>query len=223
LLPLPLRVLPATRLPAHPPIARSTARPNTQKKKPKDEKEDEEKDEGEEAGEEDESDSANEAGDAGGDDDDDGFVSIPAGREYKYEELLDRMYSLLLANNPELAGDRKRFLMKPPQVVREGSKRVVIINFGDICKTLNRSQVRAASAQGLASPVSQARACISPGAFGWAHFRIVPPGLASPGADSGTHPIGPRLRLHACGDGHHWLNRRVEPDGDQGPLPAKGD
>ena len=69
----------------------------------------------------------------------DGFISIPADREYKYEELLDRMYSLLHANNPELAGDRKRFLMKPPQVVREGSKRVVIINFGDICKTLNRS------------------------------------------------------------------------------------
>merc|ERR1711967_157807 len=69
----------------------------------------------------------------------DGFISIPADREYKNEELLDRMYSLLHANNPELAGDRKRFLMKPPQVVREGSKRVVIINFGDICKTLNRS------------------------------------------------------------------------------------
>ena len=66
-------------------------------------------------------------------------MSIPADREYKYEELLDRMYSLLVANNPELAGDRKRFLMKPPQVVREGSKRVVVINFGDICKTLNRS------------------------------------------------------------------------------------
>ena len=47
-----------------------------------------------------------------------GFVSIPADREYKYEELLDRMYSLLVANNPELAGDRKRFLIKPPQVVR---------------------------------------------------------------------------------------------------------
>merc|ERR1719163_1135988 len=67
------------------------------------------------------------------------FVSIPADREYKYEELLDRMYSLLHANNPELAGDRKRFLIKPPQVVREGSKRVVLVNFGDICKTLNRS------------------------------------------------------------------------------------
>ena len=60
-----------------------------------------------------------------------GFMSIPAGREYKYEELLDRMYSLLIANNPELAGDRRKFLMKPPQVVREGSKRVVFINFGD--------------------------------------------------------------------------------------------
>jgi translation initiation factor 2 subunit 2 len=49
------------------------------------------------------------------------------------------MYSLLHANNPELAGDRKRFLIKPPQVVREGSKRVVLTNFGEICKTLNRS------------------------------------------------------------------------------------
>ena len=92
------------------------------------------------------------AGDDDDDDDDDddeaddyegdgagGFVSIPADREYKCEELLDRMYSLLHANNPELAGDRKRFLIKPPQVVREGSKRVVLVNFGDICKTLNRS------------------------------------------------------------------------------------
>ena len=80
-------------------------------------------------------------GDDDGEDDESekDFVSIPADREYKYQDLLDRMYSLLTANNPELAGDRKRFLMKPPQVVREGSKKVVVINFGDICKTLNRS------------------------------------------------------------------------------------
>ena len=26
------------------------------------------------------------------------------------------MYSLLIANNPELAGDRRKFLMRPPQV-----------------------------------------------------------------------------------------------------------
>ena len=106
-------------------------------KKPKEKKEAKEDEAGGE--DDDESDSGDEGGDTVGEMDEDGFVSIPAGREYKYEELLDRMYSLLVANNPELAGDRKRFLMKPPQVVREGSKRVVVINFGDICKTLNRS------------------------------------------------------------------------------------
>ena len=68
-----------------------------------------------------------------------GFDERTGEVKVKYEELLDRMYSLLHANNPELAGDRKRFLVKPPQVVREGSKRVVLVNFGDICKTLNRS------------------------------------------------------------------------------------
>ena len=115
------------------------------KKKAKAEDDDDGEDEGEGmafAGDDDESDDDDD--DAEGDDkfDDDaegGFVSIPADREYKYEELLDRMYSLLHQNNPELAGDRKRFLIKPPQVVREGSKRVVLVNFGDICKTLNRS------------------------------------------------------------------------------------
>jgi len=88
--------------------------------------------------EEEDGDDCDDGGYEGGDGDG-GFISIPADREYKYEELLDRMYSLLHANNPELAGDRKRFLIKPPQVVREGSKRVVLTNFGEICKTLNRS------------------------------------------------------------------------------------
>ncbi|MDP5335464.1 MAG: response regulator, partial [Paracoccaceae bacterium] len=36
--------------------------------------------------------------------------------------------------------EQKRHMPKtPPQVVREGSKRVVLTNFGEICKTLNRS------------------------------------------------------------------------------------
>ena len=118
------------------------------KKKKKPKADAEEEDDEEEAGpigigDDDESDDDDDGeGDDAFDENDDGaggFVSIPADREYKYEELLDRMYSLLHANNPELAGDRKRFLIKPPQVVREGSKRVVLVNFGDICKTLNRS------------------------------------------------------------------------------------
>ena len=94
-------------------------------------------------GDDDDDDDDDDDGDDDGGDDalvgEGGFMSIPAGREYKYEELLDRMYSLLIANNPELAGDRRKFLMKPPQVIREGSKRVVFTNFGDICKTMNRS------------------------------------------------------------------------------------
>ena len=116
-------------------------------------------------------------------------MSIPAGREYKYEELLDRMYSLLVANNPELAGDRKRFLMKPPQVVREGSKRVVIINFGDICKTLNRSQVRAAVAQGSTRSVPESQKVhlskFPKGMSKEVSFCLltVPPGIAYCGAE----------------------------------------
>ncbi|KOO25406.1 eukaryotic translation initiation factor 2 beta subunit [Chrysochromulina tobinii] len=100
------------------------------KKKPKKPKEDEGADDKAEKAEG--ATGAAEGDDGEGEDDDDD-------REYKYEELLDRMYSLLHANNPELAGDRKRFLIKPPQVVREGSKRVVLTNFGEICETLNRS------------------------------------------------------------------------------------
>ena len=126
---------------------------SSKKKKKKKPKDDDEEDDGAtgapeaEGGEDGEGDGACSAGDDDDDDEGDeggavgegGFISIPADREYKYEELLDRMYSLLHANNPELAGDRKRFLIKPPQVVREGSKRVVLTNFGEICKTLNRS------------------------------------------------------------------------------------
>ena len=71
-------------------------------------------------GDDDDDDDDDDDGDDDGGDDalvgEGGFMSIPAGREYKYEELLDRMYSLLIANNPELAGDRRKFLMKPPQV-----------------------------------------------------------------------------------------------------------
>jgi hypothetical protein len=125
-------------------------RPRAQKKKkPKEpEPEGDDDDDDEEGfavrrtGEDDDDDDDDDDGDDDGGDDDGegGFVSIPKDREYKYEELLDRMYSLLIANNPELAGDRRKFLMKPPQVVREGSKRVVFINFGDICKSMNRSQ-----------------------------------------------------------------------------------
>ncbi|OAY65009.1 Eukaryotic translation initiation factor 2 subunit beta [Ananas comosus] len=46
-------------------------------------------------------------------------------RDYKYEEAY-------------LAGDRRRTVMRPPQVLREGTKKTVFVNFMDLCKTMHR-------------------------------------------------------------------------------------
>lgn len=59
-------------------------------------------------------------------------------RDYKYDELLDRVFNILRENNPDLAGDRRRTVMRPPQVLREGTKKTVFVNFMDLCKTMHR-------------------------------------------------------------------------------------
>lgn len=59
-------------------------------------------------------------------------------RDYKYEELLDRVFNILRENNPDLAGDRRRTVMRPPQVLREGTKKTVFVNLMDLCKTMHR-------------------------------------------------------------------------------------
>ncbi|KHG09425.1 Eukaryotic translation initiation factor 2 subunit beta [Gossypium arboreum] len=38
-------------------------------------------------------------------------------RDYIYDELLGRVFNILRENNPELAGDRRRTVMRPPQVL----------------------------------------------------------------------------------------------------------
>ena len=48
-------------------------------------------------------------------------------RDYKYEELLDRVFGILKENNPELTGERRRTTLKPPQVAREGTKKTVFL------------------------------------------------------------------------------------------------
>lgn len=60
-------------------------------------------------------------------------------RDYTYQELLTRVMETLREKNPELSGEKKRFVMKPPQVVKEGSKKTLFINFKDICKILKRN------------------------------------------------------------------------------------
>ncbi len=49
--------------------------------------------------------------------------------------MLDRLFAIMRAANPEYGtGDRRRFVMKPPQVQRVGSKKSGFINFLDTTK-----------------------------------------------------------------------------------------
>ncbi|XP_044491242.1 eukaryotic translation initiation factor 2 subunit beta-like isoform X3 [Mangifera indica] len=59
-------------------------------------------------------------------------------RDYRYEELLSRMFNMLRENNLELAGDKHRTVMRPPQILLEGTKKTLFVNFMDLCKTMHR-------------------------------------------------------------------------------------
>lgn len=50
-------------------------------------------------------------------------------------QLLTRVFDIMRAKNPEMVtGEKKKFVMKPPQVVRIGTKKTSFANFTDICK-----------------------------------------------------------------------------------------
>ena len=55
------------------------------------------------------------------------------GRDYKYDELLGRVFRILHEHNPELGGQATKTILKPPQVLREGTKKTVFANFADLC------------------------------------------------------------------------------------------
>ncbi|XP_022083915.1 eukaryotic translation initiation factor 2 subunit 2-like [Acanthaster planci] len=60
-------------------------------------------------------------------------------RDYLYDELLTRVFDIIRAKNPDMVtGEKKRFIMRPPQVVRVGTKKTSFVNFTDICKMLHR-------------------------------------------------------------------------------------
>lgn len=65
---------------------------------------------------------------------------ITSERDYTYQELLKRAGDLMRDKNPDLhAGEKKKYVMKPPQVLRHGSKKTSFANFLEICKMLHRS------------------------------------------------------------------------------------
>ena len=50
-------------------------------------------------------------------------------------QLLSRVFDIMREKNPEMiAGDKKRFVMRPPQVLRVGTRKTSFANFADICR-----------------------------------------------------------------------------------------
>jgi len=62
-------------------------------------------------------------------------------RDYTYDELLLRVFDIMRQKNPDMAaGTKQKFVMRPPQVVRIGTKKSSFVNFMEICKMLHRPQ-----------------------------------------------------------------------------------
>jgi len=85
-------------------------------------------------------------GDAGGDGDSAAAAKVVdtsawagSDRDYMYSELLERVFDIMRAKNPHMVlGEKRRFVMKPPQVIKVGAKKSAFINFLEICKMMHR-------------------------------------------------------------------------------------
>jgi len=64
-------------------------------------------------------------------------VEFIRGPVYTYEDLLHRIHEIIEDKNPALSS-RKKYTMKPPEIVRVGSKKVGWTNFGQICTLMDR-------------------------------------------------------------------------------------
>ncbi|XP_045775451.1 eukaryotic translation initiation factor 2 subunit 2 [Maniola jurtina] len=64
---------------------------------------------------------------------------VGSDRDYSYDELLERVFDIMREKNPSMvSGKKQKFIMRPPQVVRIGTKKTSFANFTEICKTLHR-------------------------------------------------------------------------------------
>lgn len=64
------------------------------------------------------------------------FTWADSDRDYTYDELLDLVFSIIKEKNPDIvAGEKRRLVMRPPQVLRVGTKKSSFANFIDICKS----------------------------------------------------------------------------------------
>ena len=64
---------------------------------------------------------------------DSGSIWQGSERDYTYDELLTRVFNIMREKNPDMiTGEKKKFIMKPPQVDRVGTKKTSFTNFEDI-------------------------------------------------------------------------------------------
>lgn len=74
-------------------------------------------------------------------DNDSGSLWQGSERDYTYEELLTRVFNIMREKNPDyVTGEKRKFVMKPPQVNRVGTKKTSFTNFAEICKLLRRQE-----------------------------------------------------------------------------------
>ena len=60
---------------------------------------------------------------------------------YQYDDLLERVHSLIEERNPALGVSKGSTIkLRPPQVERVGSKKVAFSNFAEICNLIHRNQ-----------------------------------------------------------------------------------
>lgn len=61
---------------------------------------------------------------------------LESDRDYTYDELLEIVFNIIKEKNPEIdAGTKKKLVMRPPQVLRVGTKKSSFANFLEICKS----------------------------------------------------------------------------------------
>ncbi|XP_048737164.1 eukaryotic translation initiation factor 2 subunit 2 [Ostrea edulis] len=68
-----------------------------------------------------------------------GKAWLATDRDYTYDELLTRVFDIIREKNPDMvAGEKKKFIMRPPQVLKVGTRKSSFANFSDICRLLHR-------------------------------------------------------------------------------------
>lgn len=65
-------------------------------------------------------------------------VCCESQEDYTYDFLIQRAFSYLNTNNPELTQRPAKTSLQAPQVAREGTRKTVVTNFTNLCKELNR-------------------------------------------------------------------------------------